>query len=89
MVVAAAVIVPPVAIQVTAVLAVNCCVCPGCSVALVGRTVTCTPVEEATTIVSLGRKLCVPTVLTGRTMSPVTLLTSRIPWLAAAESSQD
>ena len=41
-------IVPPVAVQVTELLelpvtlAVNCCVCPGSSVALVGETVTCT-----------------------------------------------
>src|SRR5215475_9619623 len=41
-------IVPPVAVHVTAVfelpltVAVNCCVCPGCSVALVGDMETCT-----------------------------------------------
>jgi hypothetical protein len=40
------------------------------------------------TIVNIGRILCVPTVLTGRTVSPGLLLASMIPWFAAGESIQ-
>ena len=78
-------IVPPVAVQVTAVfelpvtVAANCCVCPGCKVALAGDSVSCTPDALATTIVSFGRWLSLPTVLIGRTMSPGILFTSMIP----------
>jgi len=89
-------IVPPVAVHVTAVLddpvtvAVNCCVCPTCSVLLVGLTVTCTgdPTDEIT-IVNFGRIFCVPAVLTGRTTSSLLLFTSMMPWFAAALAIHD
>jgi hypothetical protein len=41
------------------------------------------------TTVSIGRIFCVPTVLTGRIISPGLLLTSMIPWLVVGESIQD
>src|SRR6185369_13820656 len=75
------VIVPPVALQVTAGLdvpvtvAVNCCVAPAITEAVVGETLTLTPgTVEPTTMVSIGRLLCGPVVATGLTTFPVRLL---------------
>jgi hypothetical protein len=70
-------------------VAVNCCVAPVATDALVGETVTWTPVALAITTVRIGLLAWVPTVLVILTMSPGLLLTSMTPWFVTGVSIHD